>query len=232
MTDISIKTTARTAGMLYLLIIVAGMFSVLFVRNQLIVSGDPVATAHQIVGHESLWRAGIASDLVMHLCDIPVMLILYVLLRPVSRRLALLALLFNIAQTAVLAANKLNLIAALLPLSNQAYLKAIDPQILYTQSYLAIRLHDIGFGVGLLFFGMTLLVNGYLIRKSTYLPKVTGIVLQIAGLCYLAANFGLLLAPQVFAPLSIWLMLPCFLAELSFALWLVIKGVNEEKWKP
>lgn len=232
MTDISIKNTARVAGLLYLVIIIAGMFSVLFVRDQLIIAGDPAATAHQIIGHESLWRAGIAGDLVMHLCDIPVMLIIYVLLRQVSRRLALLALLFNIIQTAVLAANKLNLIVALLPLSNQAYLKAIDPQILYTQSYLAIRLHDIGFGVGLLFFGMTLLVNGYLIRKSGYLPKVIGILLQLAGLCYLASNFGLIIAPQVFAPLSIWLMLPCFLAELSFALWLLIKGVNEEKWKP
>jgi len=232
MTDISIKNTARTAGLLYLVIIAAGMFGVLFVRGRLIVAGDPAATAHQIAGHESLWRAGIAGDLVMHLCDIPVMLIIYVLLRPAGRRLALLALLFNIVQTAVLAANKLNLVAALLPLSNQAYLKAVDPQILYTQSYLAIRLHDIGFGAGLLFFGMTLLVNGYLIRKSTYLPKVIGTLLQVAGFSYLAANFGLLLAPQFFAPLSVWLMLPCFLAELSFALWLVFKGVNEEKWKP
>jgi hypothetical protein len=229
--DHSIKTTARIAGILYLVIIIAGMFSVLFVRDQLIVSRDPAATAHQIISHEGLWRAGIASDLVMHLCDIPVMLIIYVLLRPVNRRLALLALLFNVIQTAVLAANKLNLIAALLPLSGSAYLKTIDPQILYTQSYLAIRLHDIGFGVGLLFFGMTLLVNGYLVRKSGYLPRIIGILLQIAGLCYIASNFGLLLAPRVIAPLSLWLMLPCFLAELSFALWLLIKGVNEEKWK-
>jgi hypothetical protein len=232
MTDISIKTTARIAGIFYLVIIIAGMFSVLFVRDQLVVAGDPATTAHHIIGHQTLWRAGVASDLVMHLCDIPVMLIIYVLLRPVSSRLALLALLFNVIQTAVLVANKLNLMAALLPLSGGAYLKTIDPQILYTQSYLAIRLHDIGFGVGLLFFGMTLLVNGYLIRKSNYLPKVIGILLQIAGGCYLASNFGLIIAPQKFAPLSIWLMLPCFLAELSLALWLVIKGVNEEKWKP
>ncbi|MES2378424.1 MAG: DUF4386 domain-containing protein [Bacteroidota bacterium] len=231
MTDISIKTTTRTAGLLYLLIIVAGMFSVLFVRDRLIIAGDPAATAHQIIGHGSLWRAGIASDLVMHLCDIPVMLIIYVLLRPVSRRIALLALLFNVVQTAVLAANKLNLVAALLPLSGGAYLKTVDPQILYTLSYLAIRLHDIGFGVGLLFFGMTLLANGYLIRKSGYLPKVIGTLLQIAGGCYLISNFTLLLAPQAAAQIGLWLMLPCFLAELTFALWLLFKGVNEAEWK-
>jgi hypothetical protein len=227
----TIKKTARMAGILYLIIIIAGMFSVLFVRNELIISGNPAATAHQLISHESLWRAGIASDLVMHLCDIPVMLIIYILLRPVNRRIALLALLFNIIQTAVLVANKLNLIAALLPLSNNAYFKGMDPQVLYTQSYLAIRLHDIGFGVGLLFFGMTLLANGYLIRKSDYLPKVIGILLQIAGLSYLVSNFTLILAPKAAAQMWLWLMLPCFLAELSFALWLVIKGVNEEKWK-
>jgi hypothetical protein len=228
----TIKKTVRIAGMLYLLIIITGMFSVLFVRDKLIVPGDSAATAHQIISHESLWRAGIASDLVMHLCDIPVMLIIYILLRPVSRRVALLALLFNMIQTAVLVANKLNLAAALLPLSGAAYLKTVDPQMLYNQSYMAIRLHDIGFGIGLLFFGMTLLANGYLIRKSGYLPKIIGLLLQVAGLCYLASNFGLLLAPQIIAPLSLWLMAPCFLAELSFALWLINNGVNEEKWKP
>jgi hypothetical protein len=229
--DLSIKTTARIAGFLYLIIIAAGMFSVLFVRDQLIISGDPVATAKQLMNHEGLWRAGIVSDLIMHLCDIPVMLVVYLLLRPINRHIALLALLFNLIQTAVLVANKLNLVAALLPLTGQSYLKALDPQILYTQSYLAIRLHDIGFGIGLLFFGATCIVNGFLIQRSGYLPKAIGILLQLAGVCYLVSNFKLILAPNAASQLWIWLMVPCFIAELSFALWLLFKGVNVDKWK-
>ncbi|MDB5209961.1 MAG: hypothetical protein JWQ30_788, partial [Sediminibacterium sp.] len=130
---------ARIAGALYLTLIFAGMFSVLFVRDKLTIPGDPVATARNIIGSESLWRSGIIADLVMHLFDIPIMLALYVLLKPVNKNIALLALLFNLVQTAVLVANKLNLVAALLPLGNAEYLQAIDPRILQTQIYWSIK---------------------------------------------------------------------------------------------
>jgi hypothetical protein len=195
-----------------LLIILAGIFSVVFVRDRLIVSGDPAATAHNLAAHETLWRAGVLSDLLMHICDIPVMFVVYVLLRPVNRNIALLGLLFNLVQTAVLAANKLNLITALV---------TTDPH----QIYSAIRLHDLGFGVGLLFFGCTLLVNGYLVIRSGYFPKWIGVLLQIAGVCYLVSNVTLLMVPTVAGQLFV-LMLPCLVAELSFCLWLIFKGVD------
>jgi hypothetical protein len=210
------KVYARNAGLLYLLIILAGLFSVVFVRDKLIVSGDAAATAHNVAAHETLWRVGIVSDLLMHLCDIPVMLVVYVLLRPVNRNIALLGLLFNLVQTAVLVANKLHLITALL---------ATDPP----QIYNAIRLHDMGFGVGLLFFGCTLLVNGYLVIRSGYLPRWIGVLLQLAGACYLVSNVTLLLAPALANRLFI-LMLPCLIAELSFCLWLIFKGVDLERF--
>ena len=167
----SIKTTARIGGVLYLILILVGMFAVIFVRDKLIVSGDATATANNIIASQLLWRTGIVADLIMHVLDIPIMLVIYILLRPVNKNLALLALLFNLIQTAVLVANKLNLVAALLPLESADYLKAIDPQLLHAQMYLSLKLHDIGFGIGLIFFGFTCLVNGYLIFRSGYLPK-------------------------------------------------------------
>ncbi len=222
---------ARLGGVLYLVLILVGMFSVIFVRNTLIVSGDAVATAKNIMASPMLWRMGIVADLLMHVCDVPIMLIIYLLLRPVNKNLAVFALLFNLIQTAVLVANKLNLIAALLPLQNADYLKAFEPSQLYAQMYLSLKLHDIGFGVGLIFFGFTCLVNGYLIFRSGYLPKAIGVMMQIAGLCYLVNSFTVLLAPAFAGKISPSILLPSFVAELSFCLWLIVKGVDVPKWR-
>jgi hypothetical protein len=227
----SINRTARIGGILYLIIILAGMFSVMFVREKLVVPGDPAATAQNIMANELLWRAGIAADLLMHICDIPLMLIIFILLRPVNKHLALLVVLFNVMQTAVLIANKLNLIAALLPLGSAGYLKVLDPNQLYTQAYLSIKLHDIGFGVGLIFFAFVCLIEGYLIYSSGYLPKLIGILMQIAGLCYLVNSFSLILVPAFANKLFPAIMVPCFIAETAFCLWLLIKGVNVTGWE-
>lgn len=219
---------ARIAGILYLIIIMAGMFGEIFVRNKLFISGDPDATANNIVNSEFLWRFGITADLVMQVCDLPVMIILYFLLRPVSKKLALLNLSFNLIQTAVLVANKLNLLTALFFLGNANYLKSFSPEQLHTLSYMAIKVHDFGFGIGLIFFGFVCLFEGYLIFKSGYFPKVLGILMSIAGLCYLTNSFALLLAPELS---NIALLIPCFIAELSFSFWLIFKGVNLTIWR-
>lgn len=219
---------ARIAGILYLLIIVAGIFGELLVRNKLLVYGDANATANNIMKSELLWRMGISADLVMHICDLPVMIILYYLLRPVSKKLALLNLSFNLIQTAVLVANKLNLLAALFFLGDAEYLKSFSPDQLHSLSYLSIKLHDFGFGIGLIFFGFVCLIEGYLLFKSNYFPKTIGVLMSIAGICYLTNSFALLLVPQLS---SIVLLMPCLIAELSFSLWLIFKGVNLPIWK-
>jgi hypothetical protein len=219
---------ARIAGILYLLIIVAGIFGELMVRSKLIVYGDANATANNIMNSELLWRMGISADLVMQICDLPVMIILYYLLKPVSKKLALLNLSFNLIQTAVLVANKLNLLAALFFLGDAEYLKSFNPEQLHTLSYLSIKLHDFGFGIGLIFFGFVCLIEGYILFKSNYFPKTIGVLMSIAGICYLANSFALIIAPQLS---SIALLLPCLIAELSFSLWLIFKGVNLPMWK-
>jgi hypothetical protein len=220
----------RIGGVMYLLIIIAGIFSELFVRGKLVVSGDAAVTANNIINSSSLWRMGIGADLLMHILDIPVMLIIYILLRRVNRNIALLVLLFNIVQTAVLVANKLNLIAAMLPLGNKTYLNAVDPQIWQAQTYLSIRLHDYGFGVGLIFFGFVCIFEGYLIYKSGFFPRWIGVLMQVAGLCYLVNSISLLLAPEVASILFPAILVPCFVAELSFSLWMIVKGINIQEW--
>lgn len=229
--EASPQTYARIGGALYLLIIVAGILGELFVRGRLIVSGDAAATAHNITASPLLWRAGIAGDLIMHVCDVPLMWIFYLLLRPVNRNLALLAMLFNLVQTAVLVANKLNLLTPLFLSGSAEYLKAFEPRQREALMYVSLRAHDYGFGIGLIFFGFTCLVLGYLIFRSGYLPRFLGVLMQIAGLGYLTNSFALLLAPALAAKLFPAILLPAFVAELSLGLWLLVKGVNVPRWR-
>jgi len=229
--NLSPQRYARIGGALYLIIIVAGLFGEMFVRGKLVVSGDATATAHQIIASPSLWRLGIAGDLIMHVCDVPLMVIFYVLLRPVHRNLALLAMLFNLVQTAVLVAYQLNLLVALFLVGNAAYLKAFEPNQLHALMYVFIKAAGHGFSVGLIFFGFACLVMGHLIRRSGYLPAVLGILMQIAGLCYLINSFALLLAPKFANTIFPAILVPSFIGELSLCLWLLIKGVNVQKWE-
>lgn len=223
---VSPQAYARLGGILYLLIVAAGIFGELIVRGKLVVSGDAAATAAQIAAHETLWRTGIATDLFMHICDIPLMLIFYVLLRPVNKNMAMLALLFNILQTAVLAANKLNLLSATFPLAGESYLKAFDPAQLHALAYLNIKTHHYGFNTGLIFFGCACLVYGYLIYRSGYFPKVLGVLMAIAGIAYLVNSFTLIIVPQLADQWVPYSLLLSFIAEFSLCLWLLFKGVR------
>lgn len=221
---------ARLAGLLYLVIIVAGIGGELMIRGAMVVPGDAASTAANIVASPGLWRVGIAGDLLMHVCDVLVMWAIYVLLRPVSRQLALLVLLFNLVQTAVLVANKMVLLVPLFLLTEPHYATAFDAAQLQAWSQLAIAIHGHGFGVGLVFFGCVLLVEGHLVRQSGFLPPLIGTLLQLAGACYLVNSVALLLAPDVADRLFPAILVPCFVAELSFALWLLVKGVDAAAW--
>lgn len=207
------------------------MFGELYVRGTLVVSGDATATAHAVSGSPLLWRAGIAGDLLMHVFDVPVIVIFYFLLRPISRSLALFATLVNLVQTAVLVANKLNLLLPLLLLGSGAHLKAFSPEQLHALSYVAIKAHGYGFGIGLIFFGFACLVRAYLLFKSGYFPKILGVLIGIAGVSYLVNSFALLLSPPLADALFPGVLIPAFVGELSLTVWLIVKGVNMERWK-
>src|SRR5712691_6101246 len=235
MTDVNVETSpqtyARIGGVLYLIIIVVGLFGEAFVRDRLIVSGDATATAANIRSMESLWRFHIAAELFLLICAVALLLILFVLLRPVSRDLALLAAFFNLVSIGLEAATTMYLLEALFPLGNAGYLKAFTPEQLYAMASLSLRSHSSGFGLSLIFFGCFCLVIGYLIFRSGYLPKAVGVLMQIAGLCYLTNSFALLLAPNIANRLFPAILVPAFVGEASLCLWLLVKGVNVEKWK-
>jgi len=222
---------ARIGGALYLVIIVIGLFGEAFVRDKLIVSGDPAATAKNILASESLWRFHIATELFLLICAIVLLTILFVLLRPVSRELTLLALFFNLVSIGLEAATAMYLVVTLFPLGNAAYLKAFSPEQLYAMATLSLKSHGYGFGVSLLFFGCFCVVIGRVIFRSGFLPRVIGVLIQIAGLCYLTDSFALILAPTLASRLFPAILLPAFVGEVSLCFWLLFKGVNVKRWK-
>jgi hypothetical protein len=180
---------------------------------------------------ESLWRAGIAAEFVALICAIALATIYFVLLRPVSKELNLLATFLRLVAIAVEAVVTLNLVAALFPLGNAASLRAFTREQLDVLVSLAIRSHGYGFGLALLVFGCCFLVHGYLIFRSGFLPKVLGILIQVAGLSYLTNSFALFLAPTVADRMFPIILVPAFVGEASLCVWLLVKGVNVEKWR-
>jgi hypothetical protein len=226
------QTYARVGGILYLFIIVAACFGEFFVRGSLIVPRDATATANHILASETLFRVGLAGEMLTCACDVTLAMILYVLLKPVSRNLALLAAFFRLTFVAIYAVAKLFEIAALIALGRADYLKAFEPRQLHALAYISLRVHSLGYGVALLFFGLCCVLFGYLIHKSGYLPKILGVLLIIGGLGYALFSLAQTLAPEFAARfLFPWLMLPAFPAELGLCLWLLVKGVNVPKWE-
>jgi hypothetical protein len=221
---------ARLGGVLYLAIIVFGAFSEGYAMNTLIVAGDAGATADNIMASRSLWSVAVAADLIIPVLAVGGVWISYVLLRPVSKTLVLLDVFLTLVSLAVEAVSKLFLLLVLPVLSTSNYLSAFEHRQLEVLANLALRAHGIAFDIALIFFGCACLVEGYLLYKSGYFPKFIGVLMQIAGLCYLISCFADLLAPSIADLITPAILLPPLLGELSYCLWLLIKGVDVDTW--
>tara|TARA_R110002094_G_scaffold78388_2_gene84721 strand:+ start:1058 stop:1762 length:705 start_codon:yes stop_codon:yes gene_type:complete len=215
---------ARTAGLLYLAIIACGMFAEAAVRSQLVVTDDPEATAHNVVGCSGLFRSALLADLVMMLCDVAVTVLLYQLLRPLSRTLSLLAAAFHMTQTAVIALNLLNMFLALHILGGTSYTDALRIEQQHAIAMLLLHAHKYGYVIGLAFFGVGTLIIAYLACKARPIPRTIGVLLGLAGTGYLADCITFLALPGYDGSASPILLAPALLAELAFAIWLLAKG--------
>lgn len=223
------RAYARAAGVLYLIIIVFGIFSEVVVRASLIVPGDATATAQNILASEGLFRIGFAGDTIVFLSDVAIAVLFYVLFRPVSRTLSLMAMAFRLIQTAIIGLNLLNHYAALIVLNGAGHLSAFSPDQLNALVLLFLDMHRHGYDLGLLFFGVNSLIIGYLVWRASYFPRALGVLMMAAGVVYLSGSYLLFLAPaqaDLFAPFYVIALI----AEVSFCLWLLIKGIDVESW--
>jgi hypothetical protein len=223
--DMRTVTYARITGLLYMVIIVFGLFSEVFVRSRLITAGDAAATAGKILGSEALFRAGFAGDLLIFLCDVAVAVMLYVLLRSVSRTGSLMAAGFRLTGTAIYGANLLNYFAALLILGRTGSAGALDAGQLKSMALIFLDIHRHGYDLGLVFFGLHCLVLGYLLYRSASFPKALGVLMALAGAVYVIGSMTLFLLP-VYSAAVVPLYAVPLIAELSLGLYLLIRGVR------
>lgn len=208
--DAAAGAQARLAGVLYLIIIAAGIWSEVAVRAALTVPGDAAATAASILAAEGAVRLSLAADTVMGLADAGLAVLLFLLLRPVSLSLALAAMVFRLIQNALIGANLLNQQAALAAAGS-------DP----ARAAEALALHAFGYDLALIFFGVSCLMMAALILRSGWIPRLIGFGIGASGLVYLTGSYLRILAPGLadsFAPAYAI----CLLAELAFALWLLL----------
>jgi hypothetical protein len=222
----ALSRTARVAGALILIISVFAPFSMIYVPSALIVPGDATATAGNIVASEGLFRLGIASDSVVFLLEIVLVVMLYVLLRPVDATLSLVAAFARLAMTVVQGVNLLNSFAALSLARGAGYLAALEPDQLHALMLLFVDLHERVAIIWGLFFGLHLLVLGYLVYRSSYIASFVGALLVVASLCYLVQGFGNILLPQL---AGTWEMIGFLsVVEIVLPLYLLIRGVRAE----
>lgn len=226
--ELSPNAYARIAGVLYLIITVAAIFTHFVIPEQFIVPGDAAATAVNITTSESLFRMGtIGMELIILLSEIVLTVVLYVLFKPVNKTLSLLAAVSRIAMTIIHGLNLLNYYFVLQLLTGGDYLTAFGQEQVNALATLFLDAHSIGFVIGIAFLVPHVLILGYLIYKSGYFPKVLGILFVAAGVGYLIDTIGLLLVPAyTTTPALIALIIA--IAEISFPIWLLLKGVNTD----
>jgi hypothetical protein len=224
--ETSPQVYARVAGLLYLVVIIAGITAQLIISGRLIVDGDAVATATNILTHRDLFQLGLTIYLIEMACQIAQAILFYILLRPVSRNLSQLALTFNLIGCTIKTLSRLFYIAPLLVLGDSGYLSVFNPEQLQALALLLINLNNQAAGIALVFFGVSTLLNGYLIFRSTLLPRVLGVLSMLGGLGWLT-----FLYPPLGNQMFYYIMLIALLGSGSQIFWLLVKGVNVEQWK-
>ena len=222
---------ARIAGGLYLIIIVAGAFHYGFVRSAMVAPGDAAATAANILAHELLYRLGLAAALILLVCNVPLALIFYDLFKVVNRSVSLLMASFILVATAIETANLLNYFAPLVLLHGDHYVNAFKAEQLQSLAYASLALQAIGFNVAVIFFAFYDLLIGYLVFRSTFLPRALGVLMGIGGACYLTNSFVTFLSPGFASHRLPYILVPSGVAELSLCLWLLVLGLNESNWE-
>ena len=224
--DVSPRSRARLAGAIALITTTSG-FSV-FVRGKLVDLNDAAVTAHNILANELLFRFAILGD-VIALLYIAYSLLLYDVFRPVNRSISLLAAFFSLVGCATSAVLCLLEDAPLVILKSAPSAPGFTAEQLQVLALAFLKLHSEGYTISMVLFGSYNLLIGYLVLQSTFLPRILGLLLGLSGVCYLFNSFAYFLSPAFAAHLLPYILIPGA-SELLFALWLVVFGMNVQRW--
>ncbi|MFY9561817.1 MAG: DUF4386 domain-containing protein [Terriglobales bacterium] len=224
--ETSPRLKARIAGVFYLLTILTGVFAQGFVSGRLVVDGDAVATAANILAHKSLFELGFTVYLIEMACQIAMTALFYELLKPPGRSVSLLAAFLSLAGCVIKTFSRVFYIAPLFVLGGAHYLSVFNAEQLQALALLFLRVNDQGAGIALAFFGFSTVLKGYLIVRSTFLPRILGVLSAVAGVGWLT-----FLYPPLGYRLFLYIAPFGLLVAAATILWLLVFGVNEQRWK-
>lgn len=232
-TTTSQHKAARLAGLLYLIAMATGLFAEFYIHfpSTLIVIGDAAKTASSIMANERIYRIGIANNITTFAIDVVLIWALYVLLRPVNRNLALLAVFFRMVETTIACVAIINYYVAMQFVSDADHLKAFDSNQIQTLSIL----HDtyaLTFIVVAIFLGLGSIVFNYLLFKSGYVPKALAAWGIFSSLLLLTSQFAIIIFPEVEKTIIPACYGPIAIDEIALGFWLLLKGVNIPETEP
>lgn len=228
--ELSLRLEARIAAVLCLVIIAGAVLVPFSVAPTGMMRGEAaLPTIAGILADKPLYVVSGIVQLVLGACGVAVALIFYELLKPVSRELALLAAYFRIAFVAIASANVVNHFAPLLLLSGGHSLGYTQGQ-LQALALMFIRLRTTGFDIALIFFGIHWLIAGYLFYRSSFCPRILGVLLMVGGVGYMANIFADIIPPAIASHLFPYVMMPAGFAEISLPVWLAFAGLNDRRW--
>jgi len=219
------QPNARTIGVVYLLYFLTAFVGA-FLMKGLVVSGDAAATANGILAHEGLYRSGFAVGLIANAIYVAVTALFYRLFEPVNRSMSLLAAFFGLVGCAIQICGGVLQLAPLVILGDSQLLSAFNVEQLQAAAVLSLKLYSQTFGIALVLFALYDLLVGYLILNSTFLPRILGVLLMVAGVGWLT-----FLWPPLATLLSPYVLPFGALAEILLMLWLLVKGVNVSAWQ-
>lgn len=220
------KRLARIAGILYLTVAILGGFAHLYSRATVFVPGDARATADNVVANSALFRAGFVADLVQAACFLFVGFALYLLLSHVNKNVARAMVIFVAISVSIMCLNLVHHYAALIVATDGTYQDALGSDGADALVLLMLDLHQYGYLIAQIFFGLWLLPLGYLVFKSGMFPRALGVLLAVGCLGYLVDLFARFLFPEVGAILGPFATTPAAVAELAMVFWLLVKGVR------
>jgi hypothetical protein len=221
----SVRTLARIAGSLYLVVAVGGGFAELVVRSGIVAPGNAAATADNIRASATMFRAGFVADLVQATVFLLTAMALYLLLRHVHELVARAMVVFVAVSVAIICLNLLNQWVALQAATGEGLASAFGPAGAAALTGLFADMHRSGYLIAQMFFGLWLLPLGYLVLRSGWFPKVLGVLLIVGCFGYLVDLFAQFLAPGVAEVIEPFVVAPAAVGELSFIAWLLVKGV-------
>lgn len=212
--------------MFYLLTLLAGIFAQGFVSMRLIVPDDAAASATNILAHQGLYRFGFMVYMIEMVCQIIFTVLLYELLKPVSKSISLVAAVLGLAGCTIKTFSRVFYLSPLFILHGGSFLSTFNREQLQALALVLLSVNDHGADMAMAFFGFHSLLAGYLIFRSSFLPRFLGLWGLIAG-----AGWLTFLYPPLGHRLFPYLAVFGLLGALALILWLLVFGVNEQRWK-